>query len=156
MDELRYVGFWARVVAALVDTVVVLVPLVPLLYLVYGSTYFTTAAAQLRDALQGIIPAADAPSPGQNDWLVSLAVLAAICIPFWLRKQATPGKMLIGARVVDARTGGPISARQAVIRVLGYFVSTIPLGLGLLWVGIDKRKQGWHDKLAGTLVVRRR
>jgi uncharacterized RDD family membrane protein YckC len=39
-------------------------------------------------------------------------------------------------------------------RYLGYFVSTIPFGLGLFWIGWDKRKQGWHDKLAGTVVIR--
>jgi uncharacterized RDD family membrane protein YckC len=39
---------------------------------------------------------------------------------------------------------------------LGYYVSAIPFGLGLLWVGIDPKKQGWHDKLAGTVVIRRK
>ena len=42
------------------------------------------------------------------------------------------------------------------IRYLGYYVSAIPFGLGLLWVAFDPRKQGWHDKMAGTVVVRRR
>jgi uncharacterized RDD family membrane protein YckC len=69
-------------------------------------------------------------------------------------RQATPGKMAIGARVVDATTGGAPSTRQLVIRYLGYYVSTIPLLLGLIWVAFDPRKQGWHDKLAGTVVVR--
>jgi uncharacterized RDD family membrane protein YckC len=41
-------------------------------------------------------------------------------------------------------------------RYLGYYDSTIPFLLGLMWVGIDKRKQGWHDKLAGTVVIRDR
>ncbi|MFC6518537.1 RDD family protein [Undibacterium arcticum] len=62
--------------------------------------------------------------------------------------------MVIGARIVDAKTGGSPSFAQHVIRYLGYFVSTIPFCLGLIWVGIDKKKQGWHDKLAGTVVVR--
>jgi uncharacterized RDD family membrane protein YckC len=62
--------------------------------------------------------------------------------------------MAISARIVDARTGAPASTRQLVIRYLGYYVSTIPLGLGLLWVAFDPRKQGWHDKMAGTVVVR--
>ncbi len=39
-------------------------------------------------------------------------------------------------------------------RYLGYFASTIPLCLGFLWIAFDKRKQGWHDKLAGTVVIR--
>jgi uncharacterized RDD family membrane protein YckC len=75
---------------------------------------------------------------------------------FWIYRQATPGKMAISARIVDAKTGQAPSTRQLVIRYLGYFVSTIPFGLGLMWVGFDPRKQGWHDKLAGTVVVRPR
>jgi uncharacterized RDD family membrane protein YckC len=46
------------------------------------------------------------------------------------------------------------SAGQMVMRYIGYYISTIPLLLGLIWVGIDSRKQGWHDKLAGTVVIR--
>ena len=56
--------------------------------------------------------------------------------------------------IVDEKTGGRPSVSQFVIRYLGYYISTIPLFLGLIWVGIDKRKQGWHDKLAGTVVIR--
>lgn len=41
-------------------------------------------------------------------------------------------------------------------RYLGYFVSMLFLGLGCIWVAFDSRKQGWHDKLAGTVVVRRK
>ena len=43
---------------------------------------------------------------------------------------------------------------QFIIRYLGYYVAMLPLFLGIIWVGIDKRKQGWHDKLAGTVVIR--
>ena len=64
--------------------------------------------------------------------------------------------MAVSARIVDAKTGGKPTTRQLIVRYLGYFVSTIPLGLGLLWVAFDPRKQGWHDKLAGTVVVRPR
>jgi uncharacterized RDD family membrane protein YckC len=75
---------------------------------------------------------------------------------FWLYRQATPGKMAISARIVDARTGGKPGIGQLIGRYLGYFVSTMPLFLGLIWVAFDPRKQGWHDKLAGTVVVRPR
>ncbi len=51
-------------------------------------------------------------------------------------------------------TGGKSSTAQFIIRYLGYYVSIIPLFLGIIWVGIDKRKQGFHDKLAGTVVLR--
>lgn len=63
---------------------------------------------------------------------------------------------LLSLRVVDAESGGPLTLGQGVGRYFAYFVSTIPLGLGFLWVAFDKRKQGWHDKLAHTVVIRRR
>jgi uncharacterized RDD family membrane protein YckC len=83
--------------------------------------------------------------------LPPLAVIA-----FWIARQATPGKMVLRAKIVDAETGEPPSRMQAIGRYLGYYVSLFGLGLGFFWVGWDKRKQGWHDKLAGTVVIRPR
>jgi len=60
----------------------------------------------------------------------------------------------MGLVIVDAKTLGKPSFGKLVLRYIGYYVSTIPLLLGLIWVGIDKRKQGWHDKIAGTLVLK--
>jgi uncharacterized RDD family membrane protein YckC len=64
--------------------------------------------------------------------------------------------MAVSARVVDAVTGKAPTIGQCIGRYLGYIVSTVPLGLGLIWVAFDARKQGWHDKLAGTVVIRTR
>jgi uncharacterized RDD family membrane protein YckC len=75
-------------------------------------------------------------------------------VVFWLYRQATPGKMALSMRVVDAETGNTLTLGQSIGRYLGYFVSIIPFGLGLIWVAFDPRKQGWHDKLAGTVVIR--
>ena len=75
-------------------------------------------------------------------------------IILWIYKSATPGKMLTGLIIVDAKTGEKPSIGQFIVRYLGYYVSIIPLSLGIIWVGIDKRKQGWHDKLAGTVVIK--
>ena len=61
---------------------------------------------------------------------------------------------MIRASIVDAKTGGKPSLGQLVGRYFSYFLSALPLGLGIFWVGWDAKKQGWHDKLAGTLVVR--
>jgi uncharacterized RDD family membrane protein YckC len=55
--------------------------------------------------------------------------------------------------VIDAVSGDAIGTRQALLRYLGYFLSILPLGLGFLWIAWDARKQGWHDKLAGTVVI---
>ena len=87
--------------------------------------------------------------------LAQCLIVALIVLAFWRSKfSATPGKMAIHAQIVDARTLGRPTLGQLVIRYLGYFVSTIPLCLGLMWVGFDRRKQGWHDKLADTVVIR--
>ncbi len=56
----------------------------------------------------------------------------------------------------DAKTGGKPSVGQLIGRYLAYYVSVIPFCLGFIWVGIDKKKQGFHDKLAGTVVIRDR
>lgn len=140
--EPRYVGFWPRVGAALIDTVLILLVTFPLLLAIYGWAYFDPSEAKSVIA-------------GPADFFLSWAFPAVVSIGFWLSKQATPGKMVVSAKVVDAKTGGPLSPGQSVLRYLGYFVALLPLGLGILWVAFDARKQGWHDKIAGTLVVRR-
>jgi uncharacterized RDD family membrane protein YckC len=139
-DELEYVGFAARVGAALIDTALLLVIVIPLLHWFYGEAYWD--------------PERTGWVAGPADLLVSWVFPAVATVLFWLYRAATPGKMAIGARVVDARTGQPPSFTQSVLRYLGYFVSTLPLCAGLFWVGFDARKQGWHDKMAGTVVVR--
>jgi uncharacterized RDD family membrane protein YckC len=137
---LEYVGFWARVGAALIDTVLIVCVTFPFLLAVYGWAYFDSAKTGF---LAGIA-----------DLLISWIAPALAVVAFWLYKQATPGKMAVAARVVDAKTGHTMTVGQSIGRYFGYFVSTIPLGLGLIWVAFDPKKQGWHDKLAGTVVVR--
>lgn len=136
--ELEYVGFWLRVWAAVIDSILVLVVTTPLLMALHGS-------GEVKSGL-GL--------GGPVDLLISWVLPAAAVIAFWVIRQATPGKMAISAKIVDARTGRAPTLKQDVVRYLGYFVSTVPFLLGLIWVGLDKRKQGWHDKLAGTVVVR--
>lgn len=139
-SELQYVGFWARLGASLIDSVLILVVTYPLLVAVYGLGYYSSRSRSLV--------------AGPLDVLISWVLPAAAAIAFWIYRSATPGKMAISARVVDADTGAPLSLGQSLIRYVGYFVSTIPFGLGLLWITFDSRKQGWHDKLAGSVVVR--
>ena len=134
-----YAGFWIRVWAAIIDSVLVSLILIPILVSVYGWKYFEPGGS----------------ATGLVNFLLSWVFPAIAVIAFWILRSATPGKMVIGARIVDARTGAPPSTAQCIGRYFGYFLSTFPLGLGLIWVGIDSRKQGWHDKLAGTVVVRK-
>lgn len=138
-DKLEYAGFWIRTLAMFVDSVLILLVTVPLLFAIYGSGY-----------LEG-----DYIIAGPADFILTWVFPAVAIITFWLYKQATPGKLLVATRIVDARTGGEPTVRQWVGRYFAYFLSSLPLGLGFVWVAFDKKKQGWHDKLAGTVVVRR-
>ncbi|HQR69077.1 MAG TPA: RDD family protein [Burkholderiaceae bacterium] len=137
--DLEYVGFWARVLAAVIDSALLLVIITPVLYWLYGPRYFDGSAVT-----------------GAADVLLNWVFPAIAVVVFWVYRQATPGKMVIGARIVDATTGQPASKGQLIGRYFGYYVSMIPFFLGIFWVAFDARKQGWHDKLAGTVVVKSR
>jgi uncharacterized RDD family membrane protein YckC len=136
-QEARYVGFWLRVLAAVVDTILLLAIILPLLLKLYGLAYFFD-----RETITG-------PWGELLTWVFPVIAI----LVFWFSKSATPGKMAIGAKIVDARTGAKPTTFQYLIRYLGYYVSTLPMGLGLIWVAFDKRKQGWHDKIARTVVI---
>ena len=83
---------------------------------------------------------------------VSVFESGAILV-FWRLYGATPGKIAVALKIVDAETGKPPSTGRLVVRLLCYLLSALPLYLGFIWVAIDRRKQGWHDKIAGTVVV---
>ena len=156
---LEYVGFWLRVLAALVDTLWVSALVALLLAAVFGRHYPIALLDYLEAGWQVVLSGGQGslPQPPANaaaDDLISYLVPAVLVIAFWKGRGATPGKMLIGASVVDAQSGGPPGLGRLVVRYLGYFVSIMPFMLGLLWVAFDPRKQGWHDKLARTVVVR--
>jgi uncharacterized RDD family membrane protein YckC len=153
--RLEYVGFWVRVLASLIDTALLALALWPLGHLLYRSIRLPSpdwdpngpAAIDLTQLHLQF---------SASDWVLQVALPAVVVILFWMTRQATPGKMLFGARVVDAASGLPPSLWQACVRYLGYYISALFLCMGFIWVGIDPRKQGWHDKLAHTIVVRRR
>lgn len=138
MEELTYAGFWIRTAASLIDSVLVLVIIVPVLTAIYGSEYWL----------------GDPVITGPWDIVFNYVFPAVAVLVFWIYKSATPGKMMLHLRIADAKTGGTPTTGQFLGRYLGYYVAAIPLFLGIIWVGIDKRKQGWHDKLAGTVVIR--
>ncbi len=134
----RFAGFWVRVAATLIDSVLWVALTLPLLLAAYGLGYL------------------DDPRlvSGPLDLFLSWVLPVAVVLAFWILRSATPGKMVFHARIVDAESLAPASPAQCVGRYLAYVAAALPVGLGLLWVAVDRRKQGWHDKLAGTVVVR--
>jgi uncharacterized RDD family membrane protein YckC len=119
------VGFGARLAACALDAMLVFVTAGPLVALI-----------------------------GRGAAPVLFIVLPALATIFcWHRYGATPGKITFSARIVDARSGGRPSVPRLAIRWLAYIISAAPLFLGFAWIAIDRRKQAWHDKIAGTLVI---
>lgn len=139
-SELIYAGFWRRVGAYFLDTVLIAVLSFALLLMAYGLSYMDDPNAYW----------------GPMQALISYGLPPALILSFWIQKSKTPGKMAVAATIVDAQTGAKPSTKQFVIRYVSYIVSALPLCLGFLWIVFDSRKQGWHDKLAGTVVVQRK
>ena len=87
-------------------------------------------------------------------YLASTAWPAVYTIGFWVTKGATLGKMLFGLQVETANGSMP-SVGSSLLRYIGYFVSGIALSIGYLWMLGDNDSQTWHDKMAGTFVVKK-
>lgn len=133
MEQQELAGFWRRAFANIID----LIWLLPLAILL----------GVLAEAVNGgAISAA-----GE---LMSNVITGLVVLLFWVERGATPGKLALGIRIIDAETGGAPPIGRLVLRYLGYIVSAIPLGLGYFWMLWDARRQTWHDKIGGTLVVK--
>ena len=91
-------------------------------------------------------------SPGAR--LVGIVFGLVYTVGFWSAGGATPGKMLMKLQIVHEDGSGDISIGTVLLRYVGYIVSGIAIGLGFLWIIWDDKKQGWHDKIASTKVIR--
>lgn len=142
----EFAGFGARLVAYIIDVVIVSI-VVTVLVLVLGALVFASVAGANNNGLAaGTIVLA----------VVVIAVVTLGYFPwYWSRDGATPGMRMMGLRVVRDTDGGPLSGGQAILRLVGYWVSSFAMYLGFIWIFIDKRRRGWHDLIAGTVVIRR-
>jgi uncharacterized RDD family membrane protein YckC len=130
-----YAGFWQRAAAQVIDWLIVVVIAVPIMVLGFGMRQVSL-------------------DPAEHSWdLLGFLAVAVAVIGFWRYCGATPGKIALGVKIVDAATGGPPTLGRLVLRFFAYFVSAFPLYLGFLWAVVDRRKQGWHDKIARTIVI---
>ena len=136
LDPYKYAGFWVRLGAVILDCLLTLLITGPILTLFYGDSYWYS---------EKIL--------GPLDILLSWIFPFVATLLFWAFFQATPGKLALGIKIVNANDGSKPSAGQLFGRYFAYILSSLPLVLGFLWVGISKRKQGWHDLLAGTIVI---
>ncbi|WP_400162620.1 RDD family protein [Brevibacillus sp. TJ4] len=133
----HYAGFWIRVAALFLDSLFLLGTSLLIFQPLRRALGFSSALFSVVDGLE-----------------VAFGFLYACLLTWW--SGQTLGKMVFGIRVVTTGQAArqTLSFGQVVLReVLGKTLSAIPFGLGYLWAGWTKRKQGWHDLIANTYVV---
>ena len=157
----QYSSFWIRLGAVIIDGVIVsviagivggvlAVPLIGVLVAI--AMPYMEASGELSDT--GITAVAIAAIIG---FLFIVGAVMFIQVLYYvlftgLRGQ-TPGKMLVGIKVVDEEGAIPGLGRAIMREVIGKFISAIVFDVGYLWVLWDPNRQAWHDKIAGTFVV---
>ena len=137
---LEYAGFGVRLVAYLIDSAILFVVIFAVAAATGGffKTDPDTGVTTINGAAQGL----------------AFAISIGYLVGFWGARSQTPGMMALNLRIVRVQNGAPLDFGAAILRYVGYIISSIPFGIGLLWVAFDPRKQGWHDKIAGTVVIR--
>ena len=138
--EHSYAGFGVRFVAAFIDGFLLAVITWPILHFTYGESYWENDSPLIM---------------GNIDFLLSWLLPIFGTIVFWLYRAGTPGKLMNNLAVIDATTGNNLTLSQCLIRYLGYILSAIPFFLGYIWIALDDKNQGWHDKLAKSIVIKK-
>lgn len=151
MKQQDYAGFWIRLAAMIIDS-----------FIVYGCVFliFSLLIYIIEPAIKPF-SAKLAPYGFLGLLLILLLRLAAFSVivlyDIIMIKNFnwTLGKRILGLKVIGEDKEA-ISWGQSVIRAIMYKISLIPLGLGVLWIAFDEKKQGWHDKAARTFVIKSR
>jgi uncharacterized RDD family membrane protein YckC len=165
----QYAGFFTRAVALIMDILIVIGLILVLFWSIRLPLMFflniNVDTCTVSD-MQSLLPQLWSMSMSGRDtspqWLCSIVdaiwtITAFFAAPlyfifFYSTTGQTIGMYVMGIRVVRA-DGKHMSLWGSIVRWFGLFLSAIPLGLGFLWVIIDDRRQGWHDKLAHTCVI---
>lgn len=137
----QVIGFGPRLIAMIIDGILV----------GFFGLLLAAAVGTVLIILEFYVPSERLPVD-LTTYLSGLAVSIVYFCGSWVNSGRTLGKRVVGNQVV--RTDGtPMTWGRALLRFLGYIVSGLVLSIGFLWVAFDKKRQGWHDKLAGTVVV---
>lgn len=134
----RYGGFWIRFLAVIIDGIVLSV----IGWLIGGND--VVSYEQVGSSV----------SMNVNffGWYTLIPIVYTI--GFWIWKSATPGKMILGLKIID-ENGNNLDVKTAIIRYLGYIVSAITIFIGYLMIGFTKNKRGLHDMIAKTYVIKK-
>jgi uncharacterized RDD family membrane protein YckC len=148
---IEFAGHGGRLVAYIIDTI--LISILSTVILVLGFIAFGAGATVVGNRVTSV------STPGAILFLLSMTLTLAVIILyfpfFWARGGQTPGMRPFGLRVVRDRDGSSIGWGTALLRLVGLYVASAVLYIGLIWIFIDKRRRGWQDLIAGTVVIKR-
>ncbi len=157
MREVRYAGFWIRFLASLLDTLFLALPVAIVIYFLSDGNWFDFSQYQqnMMMAMSGNTHALDKQPQTSMQWEMLFEITTLlVTLLFWKRwRGATPGKKFVHIKIVDAKTLKDINNIQAITRSFGYIVSTLAFLLGFIMVAFRRDKRGFHDLLAGTVVI---
>jgi len=137
-----YAGFISRLFAFVLDVVILVVAMTLITWLItFLNLLFSFKIVLGRELLSFIVTT-----------LLTFSVYIGYPLFFWTLTGQTPGMTLMGLRLVTTE-GHYVSLGRSIRRLIGYVVAAVPLFLGFFWILVDDRRQGWHDKIAGTCVV---
>ncbi len=144
----HYAGFVSRLTAFILDAVLFGVSLTATAWFVN----ITEPVLRLRELLAEFGVDITSEEFAAMTGLLTVLLLAVYYVFFWTIAGKTPGKAIMGLRIVTARGKRP-SLWRALRRLAGYLLTMLTFNIGFLWIMLSKRRQGWHDLLAGTYVV---
>jgi uncharacterized RDD family membrane protein YckC len=152
---IEFAGHGARIVAYFIDAIIVSV-VIGVLYVV---AFLLFGRGLEWDPVTGDVNPDSIDGGAIGAFVLVLLVAAFIALLyfpfFWARGGQTPGMRPFGLRVVRDRDGSRIGWGTALLRLLGMYVASAVFYLGFIWIFIDKRRRGWHDLIAGTVVIKR-
>jgi uncharacterized RDD family membrane protein YckC len=148
-----YAGFWIRFLARILDSFIVGLPLVIILGLIAIVTGGLVAGSGSSSQNANNAAAAGVSILFALFYLVAIVISIGYWVYFWGTTGQTLGMRILKLQVVDANTGAPIGIGRALVRWLMTLVNSWACYIGWIWVAFDARKQGWHDKVANSIVL---
>lgn len=164
-----------RLFAALIDCTIVILVLMPIQQFILDFFYQVSPNTELSQIVDSATKDAKLPSQfinglksdpklrlfiheGKLKVLIATQILQLVffyiyILFFWVKYQATPGKMIISAKIVDSHTHRKPTLTQYVIRSLSYIISALPLFLGFFMIAFNKKRKGLHDIISNTCVI---
>jgi uncharacterized RDD family membrane protein YckC len=154
MTVYKFAGFWRRLVAFTIDSTIVTIIFVILFVIAALAFFFGAISADNNAWINNLVNLKGFSSVLLLIMVFYLAINTAYFTYFHGATGRTPGKMLLGLQVYSA-DGTSISFGIAFLRAVGYLVSSLlgTIPIGFIWAAFDKKKQAWHDKIAGTVVI---